>query len=637
MRDIQIEGGEVLANLDDRTITGLLLPYGEQGRTNIGRLTVMAGDIAIPADPEVAGLNVDHDRFKPVGRAARLWETAAGIMASLKIARTPEGDQALLDARPVEQGGTGKRMCLSAEFTTGIKDGRSTGGILAGAALVARGAFPSAQVLAADTDDEDETDAADDTVTSSSHSEEVYTDENGKTYRRVYDAETTETPTEDGREITTTTTITEEETDAAAEVETEQEQEVSATATPVPVTQRPTAPAGRTEARGPDAQAVLAAMGSVLDATRLREAPSAEALAVLAALSDITTSTLNGGGVLRPDWLGQLYQGVPYVRQYVDLGTVGTNISVAGKAGYTLGRGTSGAPLNRFDGTWAGDKTDIKSGVGFTKSASSQLARYAFGDDIARELFDLPGGREIVESFMKLVLEDHLIWSDLIALDTWCLASGLPVAPKTYPTQYTAGLGQALQGILAVKKKKADGRTDEPTFVIANEMAFEQLIYTAKDLIPEFVNFNMSTDRTGAADGIRLVVGDTGVQTNPSLIVGSSRAVEFDELAGGPLRIDALDIAKGGIDQAVHGYFQRMIVRPSAVVHIGVSDNWAATTVYREGQTVKVGAAVLQATKVNTIFGGAGLSGAAAPTAPAVGGTVTDGAGATQITWTRLV
>src|SRR5205085_2161285 len=102
--------------------------------------------------------------------------------------------------------------------------------------------------------------------------------------------------------------------------------------TTVPVTQRTTAPAGRTENRGPDSQSVLAAMGSVLDATRMKETPSAEALAVLAALSDLTTTTLNGGSVLRPDWIGQLYQGIQYVRQYVDLGTVGTNITLAGKA-----------------------------------------------------------------------------------------------------------------------------------------------------------------------------------------------------------------------------------------------------------------------------------------------------------------
>lgn len=65
MPDIQIEGGEVLANLDERTLTGLLLPYGEEGRTNVGRFTVMAGDIAIPEDPSVVSINEDHE----IGRA----------------------------------------------------------------------------------------------------------------------------------------------------------------------------------------------------------------------------------------------------------------------------------------------------------------------------------------------------------------------------------------------------------------------------------------------------------------------------------------------------------------------------------------------------------------------------------------
>src|SRR5690606_13051573 len=143
---IYIEGGEVLANADDRTITGLVIPYGEKGRTNVGIFEVQAGAIGIPADPTVVGLNVDHDRFEPRGHAARIWETPAGIMASLTLAKTPEGDAALADARDPN----GTRRCLSGEFRTGIKNGKATGGMLSGVALVARGAFPSAMVLAAD-------------------------------------------------------------------------------------------------------------------------------------------------------------------------------------------------------------------------------------------------------------------------------------------------------------------------------------------------------------------------------------------------------------------------------------------------------------------------------------------------------
>lgn len=567
MPDIQIEGGEVLANLDERTLTGLLLPYGEEGRTNVGRFTVMAGDIAIPEDPSVVSINEDHDRFRPIGRATRLWETTAGIMATFAIGRTAAGDAALADTT---------RRCLSAEFKTGIKNGRATGGVLAAAAKVARGAFPSAQVLAADAEIDDETvelETGEEATVAEDHSEVIYTDEDGRTYRRVYDSVTTEEATENGTETTITTTITEEQTEADAEVETEQENEVSATA--IPATHRNGAPAATANPRETDPKHVFAAL-----ATLKHDRQNAEALAVLAQLSDIViegpAGLPTGGNVIRPNWLGKLYQGIPYVQEYLPLFKPGTDISAGGKGGYTIHRGTSGNPLERFDATWAGNKEEIASGVGHTKARFSTLDRFAFGADIGREFFDLPGGAEVVQDFIELIVEDHLKWADDLALDVAVTIAGAPIAPTVYPGvaghDFPDALGQMIQGILAVKRKKADGRRDVPTFVIANEAAYEELIYTPKDLIPEFVKFSANTDEGGTADGLTLVVGDTGIEDTPSVIVGSDRAVDFDQLAGGPLHIDALDLARGGVDKAVHAYLQTLVVRADAIVHVGIPD-----------------------------------------------------------------
>lgn len=573
MPEIHIEGGEVLANLDDRTITGLLIPYGEEGRTNVGRFTVEAGIIRIPEDPAVVGLNEDHDRFEARGHGTRIWETPAGIMASLYIGRTPEGDAALADARDPK----GKRRCLSGEFRTGIKNGKATGGILSGAALVERGAFPSAMVLAADAEIDDEAtvlEAGEEATVAEDHSEVIYTDEDGKKYRRVYDSVTTEEATENGTETTITTTITEEQTEADAEVETEQENEVSATA--VPATHRAGAPVKvSTDPRETDPNQVFAAL-----ATLKHDRQNAEALAVLAQLSDVVMDGAaglpTGGSVIRPNWLGKLYQGIPYVQEYLPLFKPGTDISAGGKGGYTIHRGTTGNPLERFDATWAGNKAEIASGVGHTKARFSTLDRFAFGADIGREFFDLPGGAEVVADFIELIVEDHLKWADDLALDVAVTIAGAPIAPTPYPGvaghDFPDALGQMIQGILAVKRKKADGRRDVPTFVIANEAAYEELIYTPKDLIPEFVKFSANTDEGGTADGLTLVVGDTGIEDTPSVIVGSDRAVDFDQLAGGPLHIDALDLARGGVDKAVHAYLQTLVVRADALVHIGIAD-----------------------------------------------------------------
>ncbi|WP_298038333.1 hypothetical protein [uncultured Microbacterium sp.] len=556
MRDIQIQGGEILADLDERSMTGLLLPYGEEGRTNAGRFKVMAGDIAIPADPSVVSLNVDHDRFQPIGRATRIWEQREGIMATFSIGRTPEGDRAL------EEIAAGTRRCLSAEFKTGIKDGRSTGGVLAAAAQVVRGAFPSAEVLAEDTPEDEDGDTI-----AEEHTETVYTNEYGKTYRRAYDSETTEKQTEAGTETTTVTTITEEETDADAEVETEQETEVSATV------QLPKTP-GKTAPRGPSGQEILASI-----ATLRRNPLDAGASEVLAALSDIKltgTGALPAAGVLQPNWLGQLELGTPFVREVVPLLKTGTDIHAGGKKAFKFNRGTSGNPT-WGDGTWAGNKTEINSGVGFTTTVESALLRYARGADIGREFFDLPGGQEVIEAYLRELVIDHAQWSDAKALALIVQHAGTPVAPTVYPGvdghDYAGAMGQLIQGILAVKRRKADGRKDTPTFAIANDAAYEELIYTPKDLIPEFVSFDVNTDGTATADGkVHVINADTGIKDTASVIVGADYAIELDELAGGPLHVDALELAKGGIDKAVHGYLQTFVARPEAIVHIGTAD-----------------------------------------------------------------
>ncbi|KNY07921.1 hypothetical protein [Microbacterium sp. GCS4] len=567
---IHIEGGEVLASLDDRTVTGLLIPYGEKGRTNVGIFEVQAGAVRIPADPSVVTLNLDHDRFQPVGRATRIWEdSAVGIMASFAYASTPEGDAALADARNPK----GERRSLSGEFRTGIKNGKATGGVLAAAAQCARGAFPSAMVLAADTpeveDDEETEETTGDTV-AESHTDDTYTDADGNKWTRVYDSETVETDT--GTQ--TTTTITETYTDPAAEAATDQE-ESEVTASAVPATQRKGAPTITTTERERDHRDVFAALAAIK-----RNRHDSDALEVLAAFSDITVGGANalptGGDVLRPNWLGKLYQGIPYEREYIDLATLGTDISLGGKAGYTIHRGTAADPLDRFDGSWAGNKAAIKSGVARTLKKASSLDRFAFGNDIGREFWDLPGGEEVIEEYIALIVEDHLRWSDELALDVIRTVAGDPIAPTEYPGvaghDFPDALGQMIQGIMAVKRKKADGRKDVPTFVIANEAAYEELLYTPKDLVPEFVKFSASTDGEGNADGLRLVMGDTGVENTPSVIVGSGKAIDFDEIAGGPLKIDALDLPRGGVDKAVHGYLQTFIVRPEAIVHIGIED-----------------------------------------------------------------
>jgi hypothetical protein len=200
-------------------------------------------------------------------------------------------------------------------------------------------------------------------------------------------------------------------------------------------------------------------------------------------------------------------------------------------------------------------------------------------------------------------------------------SAGVPVAAETYPTDYPASLGMLIQGILAVKARKGDARRDIPTYAIANDEAYKELIYAAggAEHLPEFVSLALSTNSEGVADGnIQVVQGDTGISGSASVIVGAKRAVEFDELPGGPLIVNALELAKGGIDRAVHGYLQTFPVRDEATVLIGTAPARANSTAYPRGELIAVSAVIYRVVV-------AGTSHTSAPTAPAVGETVTDG------------
>jgi hypothetical protein len=335
-----------------------------------------------------------------------------------------------------------------------------------------------------------------------------------------------------------------------------------------------------TEARPIDLRQVFAAL-SDLKANPGHE----EARQVLAALTNITmtgSNSLPATGVLRENWLGELYQGIGYEREYITLGTLGTDIHAAGKKGFRTKRGTSGTPIAGPDGipnagTWAGNKAEINSYNGFTQTAASTLLRFAVGNDIGREFYDLPGGAEVVEAFLKLLIEDYLYWSDTNALAAIVTAAGTPVAPATakFSAAYPDAIGQVIQGILAVKAKKTDQRRDIPTFGILNAAAYEDIAYAAggEENMPAFVSLALSTNSEGTADGsVQLVQGDIGIDDTPAVLVGAKRAIEFDELPGGPLHVDALHLANGGIDRAVHGYLQTFVPRTEAFVLIGTAD-----------------------------------------------------------------
>lgn len=561
MTDITIDAGVLLfATEDPLAAQGLLVPFGVEARSNLGRFTVDPGTFDIPTDFTGMGINKEHQRERVVGGITRVWEQPEGVLLAMRFADTPEGRKAAEDAR------SGRRRNLSVEVSdVKIRDGKAVSGRIFGASVVEKPAFAGATLLAAeDTHDTDEP-TLDERVNALEAKVATMTTDPASA-----EEEEPEEPAEEEEgnmpEATQPATLTATGTPTAAEA-------LAATTTPtVPTTLL------ATHAEQAAQSTQLSDVYSAFDAYR-KTRGEGDARTLLAALTDLKTTGAGtitvGGSPVQVDWVGRLFQGKRYVRKYITLGKLGTQISLGGKKGYKLHRGTSASPVEHFLNDWAGNKAEINSGNGWTESAASTRDNYAFGNDIAREFFDLPGGEEVIEGFFELIREDYLIWSDAKALAQFITTAGTPVAPATYPTEYDSAIGMLIDGIFQVAK------VAEPSFAIVNESAFRSLLFTPKDLVPEYVSIDVNTDGTAMADGKVHVVYAPDAAFNPgtlvepgtdAVLVGAREAVEFDELGSTPLTIDALEVAKGGVDRAVHGYVQKFPVFPEGVKLIATAN-----------------------------------------------------------------
>ena len=141
---LTLYGTLTAAETETRILRYMLLPYGEYGRTSAGLVKAEAGALELPA---LDGLqfNLQHDRWKPIGRFIELAETEAGLTCAVRVSQTTAGNDLLVEAAD------GLRTGISVEIAEAVIDdqGNLASGQLVGAGAVVDPAFPSAQLAAA--------------------------------------------------------------------------------------------------------------------------------------------------------------------------------------------------------------------------------------------------------------------------------------------------------------------------------------------------------------------------------------------------------------------------------------------------------------------------------------------------------
>jgi HK97 family phage prohead protease/HK97 family phage major capsid protein len=86
----------IAANSSKRELTGVIVPFGQVGHTNMGDVVFQQGSLKIG---EGIKLFTEHDMTRPIGKLSRYEEDDKGIIGTFKIARTNAGDDALAEAQ----------------------------------------------------------------------------------------------------------------------------------------------------------------------------------------------------------------------------------------------------------------------------------------------------------------------------------------------------------------------------------------------------------------------------------------------------------------------------------------------------------------------------------------------------------
>jgi HK97 family phage prohead protease len=489
---------------DDRVRSGILVPWGEPGRTNLGLKKVHRGALTLTADAKIVGI-YGHNREAAVSRVISTEDRPEGLFGRIKIARTALGDQLLAEIDD------GARDALSIEFSDLEFDaaGDVTAARLDFVAHVPVGAYDSARIdLAATVND------------------------------------TTGAPP-----VTQPDTLAAAPADDVAALRAE----IAELRTALPSAASVLSTAGLPASTAPAGDGVQRM--ATLQAALATDSATPE---MRAALADITNSDLSL--FHRPAGIGQeLWSGGGYVRRFVPLFTQKPLTS------WKFGgwRWTQGPVV----GDYAGDKAEIPTNEVSVAPVEGTAQRVAGGWDIDRKFRDF-GDADFWAGFYAAQAESYAEKTDRIAATALIAAARDITVDANVPTEYATvnvaqadilkatALGQAILEDTPNVRRPAD-------FVLMNSADWLGLMDLTNLDLPAFLSL------LGVQPGsfLRSPLVPAG-----KVILGVTPSISFYELGGGaPIRVEALDVARAGIDSAVYGYCGTLVNRPGGVISVPIA------------------------------------------------------------------
>lgn len=515
-----------------RTLTAdPLLPFGEQGSTNLGRVTASAGAIAIPDDVSGLVLNLQHERNAPIAKFTSVTETPTGLRATFSVPATRAGDDLLAEVD------AGLRTGVSVEIANPvIRDGALLGGTLTGAAAVVDPAFPSAQLVAADAGELPagfpEYDLPGTSTYSSQTTEEIVID--GVTYTVLRKSETTDTTTVDvnaaqaaGSEPTVPNT---QQVNAADATETEPTLSAS-----VPNSLR-TRPANR-----PKGDANLFAQFTVSDLSG-RTALKSQLNAALdvANAADLSPT-------MAQQWLGEVHAQLPYTRRIANL--IGHGDLAGMKAiGWRFIEGKT-PTVGDFSGAPAGvTSTETK-----TEAVTLDAARLAGAGAVDRAWVDFP----VPEFWTGFYRECDADYERKI--DAKVLAALIAGATAvTYTGAAPAGVSTAAAYLVRGAVSVITAERGVPTFAVVGSDLYEDFLLTRVEDTLAYLTAALRLEE-GSMAGFNIQPSADASMTGAVLVGTKGSATLFELPGASPTRVDSVDISTGEVVTGVFGYHAELI------------------------------------------------------------------------------
>jgi phage head maturation protease len=270
--------------------------------------------------------------------------------------------------------------------------------------------------------------------------------------------------------------------------------------------------------------------------------------ALRAALSDIVPA--DNPAAFRPAYLDELWNGSDYRRKFIDNATTTRPLPRALKIighRWVTDDPTNGDMRPQVD-DYTGDKTEVPSNPVRMEDVEVAVKRLAGAHDVDRAYMDL-GSPEWLAAYFEAQTEDYRRKSDLRAATSAYAGATALVDTDASPATFGTLLGGVVAAVVDLAKI---GEGVE--YVAMAPGLVEELLGITNMEAPAFFggSFQLTMEGDGAMGGVKWFTtpGLTGTQ----FLVGQKSANRWHEFEP-PVKVQAVNVANGGIDLGVFGYY----------------------------------------------------------------------------------